>query len=339
MNLPREHPLKATAQAKHEYVEKLNHLEQEIINQQAQINNLKNPHAPKIEALRSVYSSGLNNIRETAQKWTQNAKLHSDFDTRSDEFDAWVTSCEAHFVDLSKKKEELSGAKKSLEDLLDLVSQKQAELDRLTDLAERVYPVTSADGRENIRARLRELGKRYDKLCESLGTQVGKLEKSIGQIVELKQSQERIENWLKEVINNLNINSQLKATLQEKKALSQAQKIVNEDIVSQKPLISSMVQKANMLDGDLNYSQFVQKTKTDYDSLVGRSAALLERLAVSIEHHSELNEMTKEFREWLVTLSHQLEEHKESSGDKEYIQNKLRSLTVRIKMVEKYKTI
>ncbi|OQR75172.1 hypothetical protein BIW11_08600 [Tropilaelaps mercedesae] len=327
VNLPREHPLKATAQAKHEYVEKLNRLEQEIVSQQTQINNLKSLQAPKIEAIRSVYSSGLTNIRETAQKWAQNANLHSDFDIRSGDFDAWLSSCEVRFTDMTKTRAELSGVKKSLEDLLDHVTQRQAELDKLTDVAERVYPLTSADGREKIRARLRDLSSRYERLSENLGAQVGKLEKSIGQIAELKQSQERLENWLKEALNNLSVNSQLKASLQEKKALLQAHKLVNEDIISQKPVISNMLQKASMLDQDVDYTQFVQSTKTDYDALVGRSAALLERLAVSVEHHSELNDLMREFREWLVTLSHQLEEHKESSGDKEYIQNKLKSLT------------
>lgn len=327
-NLPREHALKATARAKHEYCEKLSKLEPELLNRQAQVNGLKNIYGEKVETLRNAYASGINNIRETTQKWTQNANLHSDFDIRSNDFDSWLSSCEVRFLDTTKGQREQADVKKFLEDLLDHVTQKQAELDRLTDLAERVYPLTSADGRENIRSKLRDLVTRYEKLCENLSSQVNKLEKSIGQIADLKQAQQTLEGNIRDFLNGLSLNEQLKATLQEKKAQLQAHKLVNEDIISQKPAILNMVQKASQLEQAHEYVNSVQKSKTEYENLVDKSAKLLERLAVAVEHHSELNDLIREFKEWLQALSHQLEEHKDSTGDQEHIQNKLKSLNV-----------
>ncbi|XP_028967016.1 nesprin-1 [Galendromus occidentalis] len=325
-NLPREHALKATARAKHEYVEELNQLEPELLNRQSQINALKNIHGEKVETLRNAYASGITNVRETTQKWTQNANLHSDFDIRSNDFDAWLSSCEVRFLDTSRGQGEQADVKKFLEDLLDHVTQKQAELDRLTDLAERVYPLTSADGRENIRSKLRDLVKRYERLCENLSSHVNKLEKSIGQIADLRQAQQVLESNIKDFLTGLNSNEQLKATLQEKKAQLQAHKLVNEDIISQKPVVMNMLQRTKNLDQAPDFVASVQKSKTEYEDLVDKSAKLLDRLGKAVEHHSELNDLIREFKEWLQVLSHQLEEHKDSTGDQEHIQSKLKSL-------------
>ena len=87
-----------------------------------------------------------------------------------------------------------------------------------TEAGEKLYPNTSADGREMIRQQLRHLKEAWDVLYEDVMSSQRQLDVSELQWTSFKDSADQLESWLTGMEGQLNGYTSLHATLDEKKS-------------------------------------------------------------------------------------------------------------------------
>ena len=87
-----------------------------------------------------------------------------------------------------------------------------------TEAGEKLYPNTSADGRETIRQQLRHLKEAWDILYEDVMSSQRQLDVSELQWTSFKDSADQLESWLTGMEGQLSGYASLHATLDEKKS-------------------------------------------------------------------------------------------------------------------------
>ena len=101
------------------------------------------------------------------------------------------------------------------------------QIDAVSESGERLYSHTAPDGREYIRSQLRDLRDRWDSFTDELNAAINRLEACLTEFREFSGDQEQLTRWLKEVESAMLQHTELKATVQEKKAQYQVSKLIH----------------------------------------------------------------------------------------------------------------
>lgn len=232
--------LKATASAKKDHLEKLIHAQSEIaekeleftailqLSQQIEGDSSLQVQVPQMSA---KYQTLVGNVREMINRYQQYVKEHQEFNDS--------------YADFMKKIEELAERLDSCREIVGdfkILQERRAELDRLqdrrieldksgdalADCGEKLYVHTGPDGREMLRVQLKVVRERWEAMCEDLASTATALDQCLQQFAEFSASQEQLTRWLREVEQSMLQHSDLKSTLQEKRAQLQSHKIVHQ---------------------------------------------------------------------------------------------------------------
>ena len=96
-----------------------------------------------------------------------------------------------------------------------------AKFNSARESGEKLYPNTSADGREGIRQELRLLQADWENYCDSLNDLQRHLETSLMQWSSYEDGYENLLKWIQDMEYSLKSDMELKTTLQEKKTMLQ----------------------------------------------------------------------------------------------------------------------
>ncbi len=105
------------------------------------------------------------------------------------------------------------------------MSEAATAVHRTTELGEKLYPETSAEGRDAVRQELRKLIERQDSLTEKSSVLQQRLNESQSQLSSFEDGLSQLDHWLTGAETKLKSDQSSKATIADKKALLQALKV------------------------------------------------------------------------------------------------------------------
>jgi len=337
----KDQSLKSSEETKRAHLQKLKSLEETIMAKSAEINtiveksqNVEADLATKVSRQATRYQAIKNQAREAIARYEQYMKEHSLFNERYNQFLDWITEVQ----DELKKYSEIVGdlavlqsRQKHIRNLSDVRTRENVRFESIIDLGEKLYVHTSPDGREIIRQQLRNLRSLWDGFSEDLQNSTQKLDQCLMQFAEFSLSQEQLTAWLRDVERAMHQHTELKSSLEEKRAQLQNHKIMHQEIMSHQTLIESVCDKAQQLvdqTKDTSLNVYLQSIKQLFQNIVIKSRDLLENLEDCCEKHHRFNLQCKCISDWLSREREKLIEYNDVTGERSEISRRLTNLTI-----------
>lgn len=333
----KDQSLRNTEDAKRAHLEKLKNLEKEIIQKEPEFNNFSEiirtiEPSQRLTQLLSRYQHLKNNAKEAINRYEGFVKEHQDFNEEYDEFLHWLSGKEEELQDLCHIVGDLNvlqNRQKEIRELIDERNQRSGQFDNLLDKGERLYAHTSPDGREIVRQKLRNIRTIWDTFAEDLQSATNKLDQCLLQFSDFTAAQEQLTKWLKDVEKAMHQHTELKSTLQEKRAQLQNHKIMHQEIMSHTALVESVCDKAQQLvdqTHDKSLNVYLQSIKHLFASIVTKSEELLKNLESCVETHNSYNQQVAAFKDWIGKQNEKLQEFDDVSGEKTDITKRIAAI-------------
>ncbi|KAL3268199.1 hypothetical protein HHI36_007324 [Cryptolaemus montrouzieri] len=336
-NQVKDQSLKNTEETKRAHLKKLESLNDIILSKDEDFQNLSEysniDSNLKIPTLITRYESLRNASKEAIKKYEFFVEEHKQFNDNYNDFVHW----------LSDKTEDLHGMShivgdmavlqnrnKETEALIEERNKKSAEFDALLEKGEKLYSHTSPDGREIIRQQLKNLRTIWDSFADDLQNASYKLDQCLVQFSDFTMTQEQLTKWLKDVEKAMQQHTELKATLQEKRAQLQNHKIMHQEIMSHQQLVEAVCDKAQKLvdqTQDKSLNVYLQSIKQLFVNIVNKSEELLNNLDGCVKKHIDFHDSLAAFKEWLRGIREKLQEYNETLGEKPDIEKKISAIT------------
>jgi nesprin-1 len=114
----------------------------------------------------------------------------------------------------------------------------------------------------------------WDSFSDDLQTSSHKLDQCLLQFAEFSLAQEQLTKWLRDVEKAMQQHTELKASLQEKRAQLQNHKIMHQEIMSHQQLVESVCDKAQQLvdqTQDKSLNVYLESIKQLFKNIVLKS--------------------------------------------------------------------
>jgi len=339
----KDQSLKSTEEIKRAHLQKLKSLEETIVAKGAELNaaveksqsiEADSDLATRVSRQLTKYQAIRNQAKEAVARYEQYVKEHSLFNERYNQFLDWITEVQNELKQYSEIVGDLTvlqNRQKKIRDLGDVRTRENARFESVIDLGEKLYVHTSPDGREIIRQQLRNLRSVWDGFSEDLQNSTQKLDQCLMQFAEFSLSQEQLTAWLRDVERAMHQHTELKSSLEEKRAQLQNHKIMHQEIMSHQTLVEAVCDKAQQLvdqTKDLSLNVYLQSIKQLFQNIVAKSRDLLENLEDCCEKHHRFNLQCKCFSDWLNGEREKLVECNDVTGERSDISRRLTSLAV-----------
>ncbi|KAG7206621.1 hypothetical protein KM043_000301 [Ampulex compressa] len=340
----KDQSLRSTAEAKWEHLRRLRALEEEIAAKEAEVSEaLERGQRVEAEAAESELAGRLsrqatrykalrNQAKEAVARYEEFAKEHAAFDAKYEEFAAWIAEARAELVRHSEIVGDLAilqSRQRRMREVADARTRENARFESVVDLGEKLYVHTSPEGREIVRQRLKELRKGWEGFSEELQAATQRLDQCLTQFAEFLLSQEQLTGWLRDVERAMRQHTELKCSLEEKRAQLQNHRIMHQEITSHRALVEAVCERARQLvdrtkDSSLNV--YLSSIEQLFESIVAKSGDLLENLEDCAEKHRCFQERCKHLSDWLALEREKLAECNELSGERADIARRMASL-------------
>nr|XP_050869210.1 muscle-specific protein 300 kDa [Vespula vulgaris] len=339
----KDQSLKSTEEAKRLHLQKLKNLEECIAQKGSEFSSAieksqgiegSSDLSTRISRQATKYQSLKNQVKESVSRYEQFVKEHSTFNERYNELMKWISGVQAEL----KKHSEIVGnlsllqnRQKAIRDLSDTRTKENARFESVIDLGEKLYSHTSPDGREIVRQQLRDLRTLWNTFSEDLQSATQKLDQCLMHFAEFTLSQEQLTAWLRDVESAMEQHTELKSSLEEKRAQLQNHKIMHQEIMSHQTLVESACDKAQQLidqTKDTSLNIYLQTIKQLFHDIVAKSQHLLENLEDCAEKHHCFNLQCKYFSDWLSGEREKLAECNDITGEKSEITRRLTTLSL-----------
>ncbi|XP_025103982.1 nesprin-1-like isoform X4 [Pomacea canaliculata] len=282
-----------------------------------------------VSQLTNRYQGLLMTTKEIIKRCEQNVSDHQAFVNKYVDASQWLLKAKEKFAVCS----DTSGSRAELEERLDkvqeLVRERDAGLSKLNqcvEAGERLYSSTAPDGREVIRQELRKLKMEWDSLYDDLSTVQRRLEVSLVQWTSFDESYNQVESWLREMETQLEGQTALRSTLEEKKTQLQNYKVMLQDVQSYQRVIESIGDKAHNLtqtSSDAELARFISQTATRYKKLCSIAQDRVQQCEKFVSEHQEYSDSYNTCVEWLNSVREKLSSCSDVSGDRHAIQSRL----------------
>ncbi|KAK7104412.1 hypothetical protein V1264_019133 [Littorina saxatilis] len=334
-------PLKSVLEEKQEQLKKYQELLQEVKAQQPEMDKFTDEAQTLqqltsesrvgnfVSQLTSRYQGLLVTTKEIIKRCEQNVEDHKGFVSKFADASQWLIKAKEKFAECS----DTAGSRTELEERLDkvqeLVRDRDAGLTKLNNCVEsgeRLYASTAPDGREVIRQELRKLKLGWDGLYDDLSSVQRRLEVSLVQWTSFDESYGQVENWLREMESQLEGQTPLRATLEEKKTQLQNYKVLHQDVQSYQRVIDSISDKAQSLvqaSSDPQLQRFVTHTGARYQKLCDAAKERVQQYEKFVAEHQEYSDNYNSCVEWLNSVREKLSACSDVSGDRHAIQSRL----------------
>ncbi|XP_043492348.1 nesprin-1 [Polistes fuscatus] len=339
----KDQSLKSTEEAKRVHLQKLKNLEECIAQKGSEFSSAikksqsiegSSDLSTRISRQATKYQSLRNQVKESVSRYEQFVKEHGTFNERYNELIKWISGVKGEL----KKHSEIVGnlsllqnRQKAIRDLSDTRTKENARFESVIDLGEKLYSHTSPEGRETVRQQLRDLRTLWNTFSEDLQSAMQKLDQCLMHFAEFTLSQEQLTSWLRDVESAMEQHTELKSSLEEKRAQLQNHKIMHQEIMSHQNLVESACDKAQQLidqTKDTSLNIYLQTIKQLFNDIVAKSQHLLENLEDCAEKHNCFNLQCKYFSNWLTGEREKLAECNDITGEKSEITRRLATLAL-----------
>ncbi|XP_075225316.1 muscle-specific protein 300 kDa isoform X2 [Lycorma delicatula] len=325
----KDQSLKSTQETKQAHLDKLRSLEDEISAKSDEISALQSESVDaepdvieKVSKIATKYQALCNQTKEAVSRYDQFVREHADFNDNYAKFLNWLATVQSDLKEHSEIVGDLAvlqERQKKMRELGDIKSKESSVFESLIEQGENLYAQTSPDGREIIRQQLRNIRTLWDNFSDDLQAGTHRLDQCLLQFAEFSLKQEQLTKWLKDVEKAIQQHTELKGTLQEKRAQLQNHKIMHQEITSHQQLVESVCDKAEKLieqthDSSLNV--YLQSIKQLFQNIMMKSQDLLDSLEESVNKHTKLTSDCEAFRDWLNEQKEKLEDCNDVTGEK-----------------------
>ncbi|XP_064211053.1 muscle-specific protein 300 kDa isoform X18 [Tribolium castaneum] len=333
----KDQSLKSTEETKRGHLDKLLSLEKEVLGREKDFGEVaelaKNLEGDvKVSQLLTRYQALKNLLKEAINRYRGFVNEHQNFNEEYATFLYWLTEKGEELSDLSHivgDLDVLQTRQKDIKDLIEARNLKSEQFENLIENGEKLYAHTSPDGREIIRQQLRNLRTIWDSFSDDLQNATNKLDQCLVQFSDFSSTQEQLTKWLKDVEKAMQQHTELKTTLQEKRAQLQNHKIMHQEIMSHQQLVESVCDKAQQLvdqTQDRSLNVYLQSIKQLFLSIVSKSEELLTNLEDCVEKHSQYNQQVAAFKDWLSEQAEKLQEYNVVNGEKSELAKRISSV-------------
>lgn len=347
-NQVRDQSLKSNLEAKLNHLQKVKEIQSELAarspefaaltssKQVASESDLTN----KTSKLATRYHTLNNLVNEIISKYEVFVSEHQAFENEYDNMERWLVGMLGELQDLNEIVGDyavLQDKQNKAKELYETRNRKTPAFEEFLSLGEKLYTHTSPDGREVIRQKIRKIRTLWDSFGDSFQETVNKLDQCLLQFSDFSLAQEQLTKWLKDVEKAMQRHTELKASLEEKKAQLQNHKIMHQEIMSHQQLVESVCDKAQQLvdqTHDASLNVYLQSIKQLFQNIVTKSQNLQDNLEDCVKRHEDLVRLIQQYKDWLGSQSEKLLDIENATGEKPEIIRKLQS-AVALKDIEK----
>lgn len=288
----------------------------------------------RVSRLSTRYQTLKNICKESINRYESFTKDHKSF---NDDYDRFKTALQKSTSDLEKNSEivgdlsVLQTRQNKIREMSDKRINDCAMFEALLDRGEKLYTHTSPDGREIIRQQLRAIRTAWDNLTDDLNSATQKLDQCLLQFGEFTVAQEQLTKWLRDVEKAMQSHTELKTTLQEKRAQLQNHRLMHQEIMTHNVLVDSVCDKAQHLvdqTKDASLNVYLKSIKNLFASIVSKSQYLLENLDSCAQAHNTFNGQVSSTKGWLNEEREKLLECEDTTGEKNDINRRLAALAL-----------
>lgn len=348
-NQIRDQSLKSDLESKIAHLQKVRALQQELAVRNAEFaaltgtsQNVNNDPelTNKTSKLVTRYHTLNNLVNEIISKYEVYVAEHQSFENDYQDMEKWLMNMLGELQDLNEIVGDyavLQEKQNKAKELYENRNRKTPIFEDCLSLGEKLYAHTSPDGREIIRQKIRKLRTLWDGFSDGFQETVNKLDQCLLQFSDFSLSQEQLTKWLKDVERAMQKHTELKATIEEKKAQLQNHKIMHQEIMNHQQLVESVCDKAQQLvdqTHDASLNVYLQSIKQLFQNIVAKSQNLQISLEDCVKKHEDLIHLIQLYKEWLGTQSEKLIDIENATGEKPEIIRKLQSATA-LKHLEK----
>lgn len=340
-NFVKDQSLKSTAETKKAHLDKLQKLNEEIVakapefaaivDQCHQIEGESDVNL-RVSRLNTRYQTLKNLCKENIARYGTYTKDHDNF---NDEYNQFRAHLQDALKDLGENSEivgdlgVLQARQTAIRNLAEQRINDASTFENIIDRGEKLYVHTSPEGREIIRQQLRNLRSEWERFSDELNATSQKIEQCLLQFGDFSAGQEQLTKWLKDVEKAMQSHTELKSTLQEKRAQLQNHKLMHQDIASHNLLVETVCEKAQLLvdqTQDESLNVYLQSIKQLFTDIVAKSQNLLGNLDNCVQQHQNYNNLAANLKSWLNGEKQRLDECDDTSGEKGDINRKLNIL-------------
>ncbi|XP_038215060.1 nesprin-1 [Zerene cesonia] len=347
-NQVRDQSLKSTLEAKIAHLRRLKEIQNELKSKQpdfAALSDTQNVTSEseltnKTSKLATRFHSLNNLVNELISKYEVFVSEHQTFESEYSDMENWLVGMLGELQDLNEIVGDyavLQEKQNKAKELYETRNKKTPVFEEFLSLGEKLYAHTSPDGREVIRQKIRKIRSLWDSFGDSFQETVNKLDQCLLQFSDFSLAQEQLTKWLKDVERAMQKHTELKASLEEKKAQLQNHKIMHQEIMTHQQLVESVCDKAQQLvdqTHDASLNVYLQSIKQLFQNIVTKSQNLQENLEDCVKRHEDLSRLIQQYKEWINAQSEKLLDIENATGEKPEIVRKLQS-ALSLKEIEK----
>ncbi|CAL1544282.1 unnamed protein product [Lymnaea stagnalis] len=337
----RDIDLRATLQEKQSQLDKIKALQTEVANHQKDLDSLSDAAQDLVRVsadsrvvsqasqLTVKHQTALINLKELCRRWEQYVIDHQSYMEVFDQCRDWLAQMKKKVSNVV----DTSGDKTTVQDRLrlvqDLLNEKQEGIHLLQialDNLQLVLPNTSVSGRDNMRRDMQTLQQEYDGLSAGLNDAKTQLDGTLAQWTVYDDSVEQLQRWLRDLEAQIESDSQVQNTLQEKKLQLERVKVLQLNISSQQSTIDNLNEKALTLkktSRDGNLGTQISQVVNRYDKLVKRAKELNEQCEKNLRDHQVYRDIYMDTSEWLGAAMDKLGMCSDVRGDRHAIEAQL----------------
>lgn len=347
-NQLRDQSLKSDLEAKVAHLQKVKDIQGDLTSKSADFAALTDTQnvsgdselISKTSKLATRYHTLNNLVNEIISKYEVFVSEHQEFEKEYDSIEKWLMGMLGDLQDLNEIVGDyavLQEKQNKAKELFEIRSKKTPAFEEFLSLGEKLYAHTSPDGREIIRQKIRKIRTLWDSFGDSFQETVNKLDQCLLQFSDFSLAQEQLTKWLKDVEKAMQRHTELKASLEEKKAQLQNHKIMHQEIMTHQQLVESVCDKAQQLvdqTHDASLNVYLQSIKQLFQNIVTKSQNLQDNLEDCVKRHEDLVRLIQQFKDWLGSQSEKLLDIENAVGEKPEIIRKLQS-ALALKDIEK----
>lgn len=348
-NQVRDQSLKSNLEAKVSHLQKVKEIQSELaarspefaaLTSSKQVVASESDLTNKTSKLATRYHTLNNLVNEIISKYEVFVSEHQMFENEYDNMESWLVGMLSELQDLNEIVGDyavLQEKQNKAKELYETRNKKTPVFEEFLSLGEKLYTHTSPDGREVIRQKIRKIRTLWDSFGDSFQETVNKLDQCLLQFSDFSLAQEQLTKWLKDVERAMQRHTELKASLEEKKAQLQNHKIMHQEIMTHQQLVESVCDKAQQLvdqTHDASLNVYLQSIKQLFQNIVTKSQNLQDNLEDCVKRHEDLVRLIQQYKDWLGSQSEKLLDIENATGEKPEIIRKLHS-AVALKDIEK----
>ena len=274
------------------------------------------------------YASIKKHMKETIKKFNSYASEHKIFDHTYEEFLSWINNLSSEMnkhTEIVGDLRILQERRNNIEDIEDQRSDASVKYDSLIEQAEKLYSHTSPDGKEIIRQKISELNLKWEQLAQIIEMNSNKIDTCLNQFSEFSSAQEQLTKWLKEIEQHMQLHTELRPSIQEKKAQFQNHKIVHQEVTSHNSLVETVCSRAHELvlqtkDNSLNV--YIDSIRNLFKNIGEKSKDLMDKLEISVNDHNQYLALVSGFADFVSNQSDLLSQCGEVTGEKNDLERK-----------------